>query len=170
MSVLCVDDSALDPPKCFKTGSTILCLTRKNLIFMVLVSSGSRIWNNSNLPLNNFFFSFSVSICRLFFKNSFLTEKFFFCCSNSFCEQKVHWGLGLLVAYRTYVALWAKKQLFIFDNFFFSKNLNYFQHTTTGVFTSEKHNIKKRKLSKSEKKFDRSAIHKMYSVFITLCA
>ena len=66
---------------------------RKNSIFMVLVSSGSRFWNDSNLPPNNFFFfSFSVSIWRDCFSKILFWLKNFFLLFWLFCEQKVHWG------------------------------------------------------------------------------
>ena len=66
--------------ECYKLNSakkTILCLMRKDSIFMVLLSFGSRFWNNSNLPPNIFFLFFSLNLGRLFFKNPFLIEKLF---------------------------------------------------------------------------------------------
>ena len=83
----------MDPPECFKTGSTILCLMRKNSIFMVLVSSGSRFWNDSNLPPNNlFFFLFQSKSEETVFQKSIFDWKNFFLLFWLLCDQKVHWG------------------------------------------------------------------------------
>ena len=82
----------MDPPECFKTGSTILCLMRKNSILWYLYPLDLGFETTQIYLPTTFFFLFQSQSGETVFQKSFFDWKTFFLLFWLFCEPKVHWG------------------------------------------------------------------------------